>query len=71
MGTSNLEHVTIITIKRFPDSDIIIVADHDLPGLKVAYYVANKYHLKIVMPDKSGHDFCDLRVSESSEGLVK
>ena len=68
MSSTNLEAVTEITLRRHPDSRIVIVADHDYPGLKAAYDVAVKHDLNIIMPEQWGSDFCDMRVAECSGG---
>ena len=62
MSANNLESVTSTALQLYPDSDIVIAADHDPTGIKTAVSVAAKYGLKIVLPEGQGNDFCDLHI---------
>ncbi len=60
----NLEAVTAIALRLYPDSDIVIAADNDPPGIEAAVRVARRYNLKIVLPTGAGQDFCDSLMQE-------
>ena len=60
----NLDAVTAIALRLYPDSDIVIAADNDPDGIKDAVSVASKYDLKIVLPSGEGQDFCDSLMQE-------
>lgn len=71
MSAGNLENVTAIARRKFPESSIVIGADYDPPGLEQAYIVAAKFDLKIVVPEKppgwkGKFDFCDQHIQEVS-----
>ena len=58
MSAGNLEAVAGIACRRFPESQIVIAADHDAPGIQAAIKAACRYNLKIVIPEGKG-DFYD------------
>jgi putative DNA primase/helicase len=66
MSAGNLENVTNIARRKYPDSNIIIAADHDPAGIEKAFLIAQKFDLKIVLPDQAGVDFCDLHIKEGA-----
>lgn len=71
MSAGNLENVTAIARRKFPDSSIVIAADYDPAGLEAAYIVATRHDLKIVVPEKppgwkGTFDFCDQHIQEVS-----
>ena len=62
MSSNNLATVVEIAMRLFPESRIVVAADHDPEGIKAAVAVAKKYDLKIVIPKQKGQDFCDVHV---------
>lgn len=60
----NLDAVTAIALRLYPDSNVVIAADNDPHGIKDAVSVASKYNLKIVLPRGEGHDFCDSLIQD-------
>lgn len=61
---NNMANVVPIARRLFPQSDLVIAADHDSAGIRAAVKVATEHNLKIVMPEQSGLDFSDLHVAE-------
>lgn len=64
MSAGNMENVTTIARRKYPESDIVIAADHDPAGLHKAFLIAQTFDLKVVVPDQAGADFCDLHIQE-------
>ncbi len=67
MSASNLDAVAAIAKQRFSESNIVVAADNDKPGIDAAIKVANHYDLKIILPSKEGNDFCDLHIDNVRE----
>lgn len=66
MSAGNLENVTHIARRKYPDSNIVIAADHDPAGRQKAFIISAKFDLKVVLPGHPGEDFCDMHIRESS-----
>lgn len=62
MSATNLCAVVEIALRLFPNSKIVVAADHDPDGIKAAVSVAKKYCLNIILPDETGMDFCDVHI---------
>jgi hypothetical protein len=60
-SASNLPSATAIFRERYPDAQIVIVADHDKGGIgqKYADQAAAKYGAQVIMPPIEGHDAND------------
>ena len=68
MSSTNLSAVVDNATRLFPESRIVIAADHDPDGMKAAVAVAKKYDLKIILPDETGMDFCDAHIQSVRSG---
>ncbi|WP_163371105.1 toprim domain-containing protein [Endozoicomonas acroporae] len=66
MSAGNMKNVTTIARLKYPESDIVIAADHDPAGIQKAFLIAQSFNLKVVVPDQAGADFCDLHIQEAS-----
>ena len=66
MSAVNLENVTYIARRKYPESNIVIAADHDPAGRQKAFIISAKFDLKVVLPGRPGEDFCDMHIRESS-----
>ncbi len=64
MSAGNLENVTAIARRKYPESDIVIAADNDPAGLEKAYLLSQEFDLKVVVPSRAGEDFCDMHIKE-------
>lgn len=66
MSAVNLENVTNIARRKYPENNIVLAADHDPAGIQKAFIISAKYQLKVVLPDHPGDDFCDMHIRECS-----
>ena len=66
MSAGNMENVTATARRKFPESSIVIAADHDPAGIQKAFIISARFDLKVVLPSRPGEDFCDQHIRESS-----
>ena len=66
MSAGNMDAVAGIAKRLFPESEVVIAADHDETGIKTAVSVARKHSLNIVLPTGIGNDFCHLHINQGA-----
>ena len=66
MSAGNMENVTNIALRKYPESNIVLAADRDRVGIQKAFIISAKFDLKVVLPSCPGEDFCDMHIRESS-----